>query len=187
MCTVAKHYFFLICYWLQNYFYLFACLCVNSIENFNQCSPAVWKRYFLHILSPLIHRTVLQGFLINRQNKLHLFTHFSWIDHLYLTDPLPRSEGLGFDSQCCLCVEVSGKLCIPHSLSPPGCNGYLVYRSKVGSILGLSDQCPWASIRKRKFSEEQCWRQIEALGYYLAVWATIWQWYCEDWVRVRNI
>ena len=38
-----------------------------------------------------------------------------------------------------------------------------------------------------EFSEEQCWRQIEALGFYLAVWATIWQWYCEDWMRVRNI
>ena len=42
-------------------------------------------------------------------------------------------------------------------------------------VPGLSDQCTWASIRKMEFSEEQCWRQIEALGYYLAVWATIWQ------------
>ena len=40
---------------------------------------------------------------------------------------------------------------------------------------GLSDQWPWASIRKMKFSEEQCWRQIQALGFYLAVWASIWQ------------
>ena len=54
-------------------------------------------------------------------------------------------------------------------------------------IPGLSDQWPWTSIRKMKFSEEQCWRQIQALGFYLAVWASIWQWYCEDWVRVRNI
>ena len=46
-----------------------------------------------------------------------------------------RSEGLGFDSQCWPCVEVSGKLCIPHCLGPPSHNGYLVHRSKVGSIV----------------------------------------------------
>ena len=46
-----------------------------------------------------------------------------------------RSEGLGFDSQCWPCVEVSGTLCIPHCLCPPSRNGYLVHRSKVGSIV----------------------------------------------------
>ena len=46
-----------------------------------------------------------------------------------------RSEGLGFDSQCWPCVEVLGKLCIQHRLGPPTCNGYLVHRSKVGSIV----------------------------------------------------
>ena len=46
-----------------------------------------------------------------------------------------RSEGLEFDSQCWPCVEVLGKLCIPHCLGPPSCNGYLVHRSKVGSIV----------------------------------------------------
>ena len=46
-----------------------------------------------------------------------------------------RSEGLGFDSQCWPCVEVSGKLCIPHCLGPPSHNGYLAHRSKVGSIV----------------------------------------------------
>ena len=46
-----------------------------------------------------------------------------------------RSEGLGFDSQCWPCVEVSGKLRIPHCLGPPSRNGYLVHRSKVGSIV----------------------------------------------------
>ena len=46
-----------------------------------------------------------------------------------------RSEGLGFDSQCWPCVEVSGKLCIPHCLGPLSSNGYLVHRSKVGSII----------------------------------------------------
>ena len=46
-----------------------------------------------------------------------------------------RSEGLGFDSQCWPSVEVSGKLCITHCLVPPSGNGYLVYRSKVGSIV----------------------------------------------------
>ena len=44
------------------------------------------------------------------------------------------SEGLGFDSQCWPCVEVLGKLRIPHCLSPPSRNGYLVHKSKVGTI-----------------------------------------------------
>ena len=46
-----------------------------------------------------------------------------------------RSEGLGSDSQCWPCVEVSGKLRIPHCLGPPSRNGCLVHRSKVGSIV----------------------------------------------------
>ena len=46
-----------------------------------------------------------------------------------------RSVGLRLDSQCWPCVEVSGKLRIPHCLSPPSRNGYLVHRSKVGSIV----------------------------------------------------
>ena len=32
------------------------------------------------------------------------------------------------------CAEASGKLCIPHSLSPPSHNGDLVYGSKFVSI-----------------------------------------------------
>ena len=46
-----------------------------------------------------------------------------------------RSKGLGFDSQCWQCVDVSGKLCTSHCLGPTSSNGYLVYRSKVGSIV----------------------------------------------------
>ena len=46
-----------------------------------------------------------------------------------------RSEGLGFDSQCWPCVEVSGKLRIPHCFGSPSRNGYLVHRCKVGSIV----------------------------------------------------
>ena len=45
-----------------------------------------------------------------------------------------RSEGLGFDSQCWPCVEMSSKVCIPHCLGPPSRNEYQVHRSKVGSI-----------------------------------------------------
>ena len=52
-----------------------------------------------------------------------------------------RSQGLGFDSQCWPCVEVSGKLCIPHCLGPPSRNGYLVHRSKVGSIVAVGAHC----------------------------------------------
>ena len=46
-----------------------------------------------------------------------------------------RSEGLGFSSKWWSCVEVSGKVRIPHCLGPPGRNGYLVRRSKVGSVV----------------------------------------------------
>ena len=38
-----------------------------------------------------------------------------------------RSRGLGFDSQCWPCVEVQGKLSIPHCLCPPSRTGYLVH------------------------------------------------------------
>ena len=48
---------------------------------------------------------------------------------------LDSRSGLEFDSQCWPCVEVSGKLRIPHCLGPPIRNGYLVHRSKVGSIV----------------------------------------------------
>ena len=46
-----------------------------------------------------------------------------------------RSECLGFDSQCCICVEVLSKLRIPCYLGSPSNNGYLVHRCKVGSIV----------------------------------------------------
>ena len=46
-----------------------------------------------------------------------------------------RSKGLVFDSQCWSCVEVSGKLRVPHCLGPPSHNGYLVHRYKVGLIV----------------------------------------------------
>ena len=46
-----------------------------------------------------------------------------------------RSVGLGFDSLSWFCVEVSGKLHIPYYLGLSNCNGCLVHRSKVGSII----------------------------------------------------
>ena len=46
-----------------------------------------------------------------------------------------RSEGLGFDSQCWPCVEVPGKLRVPHCFDPRSHNSYLMHRSKVGSIV----------------------------------------------------
>ena len=45
------------------------------------------------------------------------------------------SESLGFDSQCWPCVVVSGQIRIPQCFSPPSRNGYLVHRSKIGSIV----------------------------------------------------
>ena len=44
-----------------------------------------------------------------------------------------RSEGLGFDSQCWPCIQVSAKLRIQHCYNPPTVQSSLVYRSKVGS------------------------------------------------------
>ena len=46
-----------------------------------------------------------------------------------------RSEGLGFDSQAWLCAEMWVKLHISHCLGPLSRNGYLVHKSKVGSIV----------------------------------------------------
>ena len=46
-----------------------------------------------------------------------------------------KIRGVGFNSQCWSCVDVLGKLCIPHCLGPPSCNGYLVHRSKVRSTV----------------------------------------------------
>ena len=58
-----------------------------------------------------------------------------------------RSEGLGLDSRCWPCVEVLGKLRIPHCLGPPSRNGYLMHRSKVGSIVA---GCIDAHLARRK-------------------------------------
>ena len=44
-----------------------------------------------------------------------------------------RSQGIGFDCYCWSCVEILGKLPIPHCLGPPSRNGYLVHISMVGS------------------------------------------------------
>ena len=46
-----------------------------------------------------------------------------------------KSEGLGFNFSAGHVVEVLGKLCIPHCLGLPSHNGYMVHRSKVGSIV----------------------------------------------------
>ena len=47
---------------------------------------------------------------------------------------LDSRSGLGFDSHCWSCVEVSGKHRNAHCLGPPSRTGYLVHRPKVGSI-----------------------------------------------------
>ena len=39
-----------------------------------------------------------------------------------------RSEGLGFNSHCWLCVEVLGKLLISYCICPPSSDGYLAER-----------------------------------------------------------
>ena len=63
-----------------------------------------------------------------------------------------RSEGLGFDSKCWSCVEVLGKLFIPHCLGSLTCNGYLVHRFKVGSIVA---GCIGADLARGKVSSEE--------------------------------
>ena len=59
------------------------------------------------------------------------------------------SEGLGFDSQYWLCAQVSSKLRIPHCLSPASCNGYVVPRSKVGSIVAgsIGARLAWGKVK----------------------------------------
>ena len=51
--------------------------------------------------------------------KIIVYSRANW------TKPQLRSEGLGFDSHCWSCVEVSGKLRIPCCFCPPSSNGYL--------------------------------------------------------------
>ena len=76
-----------------------------------------------------------------------------------------RSEGLGFDPQFWPCVEVSGKLRIPQCLGPPSRNGYLVHRSKVGSIVA---GCIGSHlIRGNVKSVEQAWTLNNYLYLYL--------------------
>ena len=65
-----------------------------------------------------------------------------------------RSEGLGHDSQCWTCVEVSGKLHIPHCFCPLGHNGYLVHRYKVGSIVA---GCIGAHLAREKVKYVLSW------------------------------
>ena len=69
--------------------------------------------------------------------SIHKVCQFpKFIEHVAMDRALDsKSEGLGFDSQSLPCVEVLGKLRIPHCLSSPSRNGYLVHRSKVGSIV----------------------------------------------------
>ena len=77
-------------------------------------SPCKWRLYH-EILQP---------------NLWHLFTDLGacgQVDRALDS----RSEGLGFDSQCWPCVEVSGKIHIPHCLGPPARNAHLVHRSKI--------------------------------------------------------
>ena len=46
-----------------------------------------------------------------------------------------RLDGVGFDSQCWRCVEVSGKFRIPNVRGPPSRKGYLVHTFNVVSIV----------------------------------------------------
>ena len=64
-----------------------------------------------------------------------------------------RLKGLIFNSQCWQCIEASGKLYIPPNLGPPSRNGYLVHRSKVGSIVA---GC-WRPLPGEVKSEEHVW------------------------------
>ena len=85
-----------------------------------------------------------------------------------------RSEGLGFDSQCWPCVEVSGKLCIPHCLGPPSRNGYLVHRSKVGSIVS---GCTGAHLARGKIKSVEhalSW-SLDAKQLPLSLWTSNYQ------------
>ena len=63
-----------------------------------------------------------------------MFTQWEHV-HVAKWNEDSRSEGMGLDSQCWPCLEVSVKLRIEHCLGP-FINSYcLVHRSKVGSIV----------------------------------------------------
>ena len=68
-----------------------------------------------------------------------------------------RSVGLGFDSQCWPWVEVLGKLCIPHCLGPSSRNGYLVHRSKVGSIVAGCIDAHLARVKVKSVEHVLSW------------------------------
>ena len=95
----------------------------------------------------------MYDFFVELEGNNNIFPHYIWNNVTYHHLNLgtcgqvdraldSRSEGLGFDSQCWPCVEVSGKLCIPHCLGPPSRNGYLVHKFKVGSIVAGCRRCP---------------------------------------------
>ena len=66
-----------------------------------------------------------------------------------------RSEGLGSDSHCLQCGEVSGKLFIPYWLCPPRGNGYLVER-KIGKLLMALNSPQIRQDRTREFQYQGC-------------------------------
>ena len=68
-----------------------------------------------------------------------------------------RSEGLRFDSQHWSYVEVSGKLCNPHCLSLSSCNGYLVHKSIVGSIVAGGIGAHLARIKVKSAEHAYVW------------------------------
>ena len=69
-----------------------------------------------------------------------------------------RSGGLGcVNSQCWPCAEVLGKLRIPHCLGPPSRNGYLVHRSKVGSIVAGCNGAHLARGKVKSVEHEFSW------------------------------
>ena len=82
-----------------------------------------------------------------------------------------RLEGLGFDSQCWPCVEMSGKLRIPHCLGPTSRNGYLVYRSKAGSIVaGCCAPTARGGTLKRSLKNMCSHMDIRTLNRYLYIY-----------------
>ena len=69
-------------------------------------------------------------------NILHYFLFKTKLDGpLPMSSTCPSLSPRPLDFQHWTCVEVSDKLCIPQCLRPPSHYGYLVHRSKVGSIV----------------------------------------------------
>ena len=104
------------------------------------------------------------------------------LSHKHMDFTFLQEYGLGFDSQCWPCVEVSDKLCIPHCLGPPSRNGYLMHRSKVGSIVAGRIGAHLARGKVKSVEHALSWsldsKQLPLPLWYFWSFFIVMSWYC---------